>query len=290
MQPQLPRPIGVILLTLNYLLIGCFGTLFLPIFIWVFPPAIHQLVSQVIHPPALSMLVTCVAVFIWVGGYVLYAAIGYGMFKLRLWSLKAAVATHWFAIALTLIAVVIEAKFDWMLAVSSGAFCLLGFGGILYYLQRRRVRWPFEAATAIAKRQPIPPQPPASTIATWKIVTCVATVVILGVAVFVVGLFASIERSFKSSTAYAMALDRAQSSPCIARTFAQPIVAKGFISGNLNTRGDSGEADFEIPIHGPKTSGNLHVEAKKSAGSWTISSLTAEHSEGQIQLAPTPCD
>jgi hypothetical protein len=114
----------------------------------------------------------------------------------------------------------------------------------------------------------------------------VVTVFVLGVAVFVAGLFASIERSFRSSTAYAMALNRAQASPCVARTLGQPVEAKGFISGNMNTANDSGEADLEIPIHGPKAGGSLHVEAQKTTGGWAISSLTVEHSEGQIQLVP----
>lgn len=292
MQSQLPRPIGIVLLAANYLLIGCFGTLFLPLFLWLVPPAIHPLVSQVIHPPVVSMLVTCVIMFIWGGGYVLYAAIGYGMFRLRLWSFKAAIATQWVGFALALVAIAVVARFDWILSVSVGAFCLLWPGGILYYLRRPRVRWPFDAATAMAKGQPVPPQPPASTWPTWKIVTCVATVLVLGVTVFVAGLFASIEKSFRSSTVYAMALNRAQASPCVVGTFGQPIVAKGFVSGNLSTNKDGGEAVFEIPIRGPKSAGNLHVEAKESGGSWTINSLTAEHSQGQIQLAPapSPCD
>lgn len=292
MQPQLPRPVGIILLALQYLMIGCFGTLFLPIFLWVFPPQIHTLVSLVIHQRALSMLVTCLVMLVWGGGYVLYAAMGYGMFKLRLWSLKAAIAIQWLCFVLALIAIGVLAKSDWLLSLSVGTFCLLWPAGILYYLRRPRVRWPFDAATAIAKAQPIPPQPPASTTPTWKIVTCVVTVFVLGVTVFVVGLIASIEKSFRSSTAYSMAIDRAQASPCVARTFGQPIVAKGFISGNLNANDDNGDAELEIPIRGPKTAGNLHVEAKKSGGLWVINSLTAEHSEGQIQLAPTPspCD
>jgi hypothetical protein len=69
-------------------------------------------------------------------------------------------------------------------------------------------------------------------------------------------------------------------------------VAKGFISGNLSTSSESGEADLEIPIHGPKAGGSVHVEAKKTMGLWAINSLTVEHSQGQIQLAPvaSPCD
>lgn len=292
MQSQLPRPVGVILLALNYLAIGCFGTLFLPILLWVAPPGIHELVSQVIHPRALSMLITCVIMTVWAGGYVLYALIGYGLLKLRSWAHTAAVATHWFGLGLALIAIAVVAKYDWSLSLSIGAFCLTWVGAILYYLRRPRVRWPFDAATAMAKGLPIPPQPAASTVPTWKIVTCVSTVFILGIAVFVVGLFASIEKSLRSSTAYTMALNRAQASPCVARTLGQPVEAKGFISGNLSSHNDSGDADLEIPIHGPKAGGSLHVEAKKAFGIWTISSLTLEYGEGQIHLEPiaSSCD
>ncbi len=110
MQSQLARPVGVILLAVNYLLIGCFGTLFLPLLLWIAPPGIHELVSQVIHPRVLSILVTCIIMTIWAGGYVLYALIGYGMLRLRRWSLKAAVATHWVTLALTLIAIAVLAQ------------------------------------------------------------------------------------------------------------------------------------------------------------------------------------
>jgi len=292
MRPQLYRPVGIILLAVNYLFIGCFGTLFLPIFLWLFPPLLHKLIAQAIHTPALSVLATCVIMTVWASGYVLYALIGYGMIRLRPWSLKAAIAIHWFGLALVLVAVAVVARYDWMLSVATGAFCLLWVGGILYYLRRPRVRWAFDAATAIAKSQPIPSQPPASSIPTWKIVTSVTALFVIGVTVFVLGLMSSVEKSFRSSTAYAIALDRAQASPCVARTLGRPIVAKGFISGNLSTGSDTGEADLEIPVHGPKTGGSLHVEAKEMAGSWIIKSLTLEHSAGQIQLAPTAstCD
>jgi hypothetical protein len=292
MQSQLARPVGIILLALNYLLIGCFGTLFLPFILWIAPPGIHELVSHVIPSRALSLLVTCIIMTLWAGGYVLYASIGYGMLRLRTWSLKAAVATQWVGLAFALIAAAVAARSDWMLSVSIGAFCLLWVGGILYYLRRPRVRWPFDASTAITKGQPVPTQPPASAMPTWKIVTSVLTVFVVGVALFVVGLLATIERSFRSSAAYAMAMDRAQGSECVIKTLGQPLIAKGFISGNLNTNNDAGDADLDIPIHGPKAGGNLHVEAKKTSGRWTINSLTVEHSNGQIQLAPIPssCD
>jgi len=292
MQPQLPRPVGINLLALNYLVIGCFGALFLPLLLWAASPAIHALIAQRIRAPFLSILVTCVVMTIWAGGYILYALTGYGMLRLRMWAWKAAVILHWVSIGLALVAIAVVARYDWMLSLSVGAISLLWFGGILYYLQRPRVRWPFDAANAIAQGKGMPSQPPPRTTPTWKIVTLAVTAFIVGVSVFVLGLFASIEKSFRSSTAYSMALNRAQESPCVAKTLGEPLVAKGFISGNLNSSSETGEADLDIPVHRSKASGNLHVEAKKTSGSWAINSLTLEHSEGQIHLAPvpSPCD
>lgn len=292
MHPQLPRPVGVILLALNHLAIGSFGTLFLPIVLLFAARELWIVIADGVHSKPVGLFLTCLLVIVWLGGYVLYIFIGYGMLKLRSWALKAAVVTHWFGLAAALIALTIAARFDWTLSLSLGAACLLWFGGIIYYLQRPRVRWPFEAATAITRGEPVPSQPPASAVPTWKLVTFVTTACVVCVTVFVVGLFATIERSFRSSTVFAMAIERAQTSPCVAKTFGKPIGAKGFVTGNLSTSTDSGEAELEIPIHGPKTSGNLHLVAKKVGGSWTINSLTAEHSGGQIQLAPvsSPCD
>jgi hypothetical protein len=45
---------------------------------------------------------------------------------------------------------------------------------------------------------------------------------------------------------------------------------------------------MEIPLHGPKGSGSVHVVATKSEGKWKIDALTVLDSVGQIQLLPDP--
>jgi hypothetical protein len=243
------------LLALPYLWIGCVGTLAIPVLLIVASPAVYEEIAQAVHPRTFALFLTCLAMLIWSGGYVLYGLIGYGLWRLRLWAHKSAVVLHWIFIGITVVAVAISARFDLLLSLFVGISLVAFYGGVLYYLSRPRVRWPFEATAAIAKRQPIPPPPPARTTPTWMLVTSITTAILVGIALFAVGLFSLIEKSFRSSTPYAMALDRAQSSPCIAKTFGQPIVAKGFISGNLSTNNDSGEAELEIPIHGPKVPG-----------------------------------
>jgi hypothetical protein len=49
-----------------------------------------------------------------------------------------------------------------------------------------------------------------------------------------------------------------------------------FTMGSISTSGPSGEANLAIPISGPNGEGTLFVEAEKTAGKWTYSTLVLE--------------
>src|SRR5262249_16651421 len=161
-------------------------------------------IAQAVHPRTLALFLTCLVMMIWSGGYVVYGLIGYGLWRLRLWAYKSAVVLHWICIGITVVAVVITARFDLLLSLFIGMSLVTFYGGVLYSLSRPRVRWPFEAAASLTKRQPIPPPPPARTTPTWVLVTSITTAILVCIALFAVGLFSLIERTFRSSTAYAM--------------------------------------------------------------------------------------
>ena len=94
----------------------------------------------------------------------------------------------------------------------------------------------------------------------------------------------------KSSDAYKLALARARASPAVVEALGSPIREGLFTSGNVNVSGPSGNAELSIPISGPKGSGTLYLEARKSTGEWSFSKLVVqiEPSHRRIDLLARP--
>jgi hypothetical protein len=135
----------------------------------------------------------------------------------------------------------------------------------------------------------LPPPPlPKPRPKLWVQITIALTACVLVIAIFVCAVFLVVEKMFRSSDAYTMALSRAEASPCITAKLGNPIVAKGMISGNISENGANGSADFEIPVRGSRGRGELDVSAIRTDGSWTITTLTLIHDQGQIHLLPVP--
>ena len=89
---------------------------------------------------------------------------------------------------------------------------------------------------------------------------------------FVSALFGMI----KSSDAYQHPLQQAQRSPAAIAALGEPIRPGWLVTGNISVNGPSGEANLQIPLDGPKASGDLFVEAKKSAGAWSYQTLVLQ--------------
>lgn len=83
----------------------------------------------------------------------------------------------------------------------------------------------------------------------------------------------------KSSDAYQQALALAQAHPSVRQALGTPIKEGAIVSGNINTTGDSGQADLSIPISGPKGKGALRAVGKKLEGKWSFSTLVVEIEE-----------
>lgn len=80
----------------------------------------------------------------------------------------------------------------------------------------------------------------------------------------------------KSSDVYRHALAEARASPAVVEALGEPIEPGWYLSGNLEVRGPSGEADIAIPISGPKGDGTIYVVATKEAGLWSYEVLEVE--------------
>ncbi len=88
----------------------------------------------------------------------------------------------------------------------------------------------------------------------------------------------------KSSDAYAHAMTTARANPDVVEALGSPITEGFFISGEVNVNGASGKADLAIPVSGPKASGTIFVDARKSAGAWRYTTLVVEVEPGKERI------
>ena len=86
-------------------------------------------------------------------------------------------------------------------------------------------------------------------------------------------LFTVITASFRSSDVYKQALAKAGANPQVRQALGEPIQQKGFMTGQLNVNGSTGDADLSIPIRGPRGKATVRAVAKKSGGVWRFSWL-----------------
>jgi hypothetical protein len=128
----------------------------------------------------------------------------------------------------------------------------------------------------------------------WKwIVPAGCLVVILGIAAllgFIGLIFGAVVTGIRSTDVYEEALDRVRASPEAAAALGEPIEEKWWISGNIQVNGPSGNADFAVPLTGPKADGKLYVVAYKQAGRWSMEvlELEVEGREARIDLLSSP--
>jgi hypothetical protein len=115
----------------------------------------------------------------------------------------------------------------------------------------------------------------------WKWVVplgCLTPLVVCGgVVTLIIGLVFGL---IKSSEPYREGLARAKGNAEVQAALGEPIQEGFFVSGSINTQSvngvESGEANFSIPISGPKGSATIQVIASKSAGTWTYSMMRVD--------------
>jgi hypothetical protein len=289
MNDRRKRPLGITILALPFLWVGCLGALIFPILLLT--GAVGQLseafLAERIHSDGLRLAVGTLLTLIWFGGYVLYGFIGFGLWKLRKWAWWAVVIVNWISLVMSIAAGVVIASTlakQPLLAVPLALGLLAPFAGILWYLYRSEVRIAFQLEIAAqAPPPPIAPSPARKKIPVW---IKVATSVVVGFALFIGSVFWMVESMFKSSDIYALTLKDAQQAPCVISKLGTPVVPKGMTSGSMSESSAEGKADLQIPVSGPKGKAELQVSARKSAGSWQINSLVLDQDGDQTQLLP----
>jgi len=109
----------------------------------------------------------------------------------------------------------------------------------------------------------------------WFVPSGCLTIIVL-IAAVIGGIIFLVEGSIKTSGAYTQALAQAQANPQVAGMIGRPVKGGWFVSGNINTSGDSGDADISFPISGSTGKGKVYAVAKKSAGIWQFETLQVE--------------
>lgn len=97
---------------------------------------------------------------------------------------------------------------------------------------------------------------------------------LVGVAGFIALIVSLVFGLLKSTTPYKEALAKAQRDPVVIGRLGTPIQGGFLVSGNVSLSGGMGEAQLAIPLQGSRGSGTLYVEARRTAGTWTYSTLT----------------
>jgi len=95
------------------------------------------------------------------------------------------------------------------------------------------------------------------------------------------GIGVSVFSLIKSSDAYQLALQEAQAHPQAIEALGEPIEPGWWLTGSINVEGSSGNADFAIPLSGPKASGTLYIVANKEAGTWNFRTLDLDLGAGE---------
>src|SRR5437868_12612301 len=82
---------------------------------------------------------------------------------------------------------------------------------------------------------------------------CLLMVVLLGA--FIAAIFFFVFSMMKSNDAYQHSLETARNNPQVAAALGRPIKEGWFVSGSFDESGGAGQAQFSIPVSGPKGSG-----------------------------------
>ncbi len=107
----------------------------------------------------------------------------------------------------------------------------------------------------------------------WFLPVLIATGLAL-LAGFVLAIAFFVMRMISGSEPYQTALSRARGNAQVIAALGEPLEPGVFTMGNIATDGSGGgEANFAIPLHGPRGKATLHVEARRSADQWDYATL-----------------
>lgn len=104
-----------------------------------------------------------------------------------------------------------------------------------------------------------------------KLLGCLAAILLFFIVIAVISQLTS--NALKSSQLYKLAVTRVKMHPAVVEAVGLPMRDGWFVKGGIKGKGSSGQAKLIFPISGPKGRAIVYVQAKKSAGKWTYSTL-----------------
>jgi hypothetical protein len=284
MIPKRKRPVGITLLSLVFLWIGCIG----PIAVALaginadFAGLSGGLLDRWVQSPAMLHLVSVVPVILFLSFYLFYAFVGWGLWKLKNWARLSLLAISAIGIVWAIAFLALFSRFG-ILGWTTFFFETMLILGLVWYLKRPRVLYAFGVLPAIPGAPPLARPPSAMS---KRGIFFVVTGVLGVLAVFAAGLYLSIEQFFHNSDPYKLALIQAADSPCVISKVGTPFSPGRYVNGSMEDSEKKGKAAISFTIQGPKGKADLDVHAKKEDGVWTITTLNFIQDDITTSIVP----
>jgi hypothetical protein len=124
-----------------------------------------------------------------------------------------------------------------------------------------------------------PPQPQKSGGGCWKALAIGCSVIIVLGAAAMVCVFIFVFSVIKRTDVYREAYHRASTDPRVMAALGTPIEKGWWVYGSVNIDNESGNADFNFAISGPKEKARVHAVASFN-GNWTYTELVVKPDNG----------
>jgi hypothetical protein len=134
-----------------------------------------------------------------------------------------------------------------------------------------------------------PPPPPSKSGGCWKALAIgCGIIIVLGMAA-VVCLFFFVFSVIKRSDVYREAFTRATNDPRVVASLGTPIEKGWWVLGSVNIDDNTGTANINFPISGPKGSARVHASASLENATWSYSALVVRpEAGGEIDVLHHP--
>jgi hypothetical protein len=124
------------------------------------------------------------------------------------------------------------------------------------------------------------PAPPAKSGGCLKAALVGCSIILVVGAIAVVALVVFVFSVIKRSDVYREAYTRSASDPRVVAALGNPIEKGWWVMGKVSIEGNSGIANMDFPISGPKASARVHVSATRDADAWNYSTLIVRPDSG----------
>jgi hypothetical protein len=125
-----------------------------------------------------------------------------------------------------------------------------------------------------------PPAPPQKSGGCWKALAIGCSVILVLAFAAMIALFVFVFSVIKRSDVYRQAFSRATADPRVITALGTPIEKGWWVIGSVKLDNDTGSANIDFPISGPKGSARVHARASYDGNTWTYSSLIVRPEAG----------